>query len=77
MVYKMISPRPLKIDINKMNIIRKLFMIDLIQIIAKPDIYISIDEWTTLDSIRAKDFLPLEQQEREQQENWDWISIKK
>ena len=31
----------------------------------------------TLDSIRAKDFLPLEQQEREQKENWDWISIKK
>ena len=31
----------------------------------------------TLDSIQAKDFLPLEQQEREQQENWDWISIKK
>ena len=29
----------------------------------------------TLDSIRAKDFLPLEQQEREQQENWDWILI--
>ena len=31
----------------------------------------------TLDSIRAKDFLPLEQQEREQQEKRDWISIKK
>ena len=46
MVYKKVSPRPLNIDINKMNIIRKLFVIDLIQIIAKSDIYISIDEWT-------------------------------
>ena len=45
MVYETISPRPLNIDINKINIIRKLFMIDLIQIIAKSDIYISIDEW--------------------------------
>ena len=46
MVYKKVSPRPLNIDINKMNIIRKLFVIDLIQIIAKSDIYILIDEWT-------------------------------
>ena len=45
MVYKKkVSTRPLNIDINKMNIIRKLFVIDLIQIIAKSDIYISIDE---------------------------------
>ena len=41
MVYKKIPPRPLNIDINKMNIMRKLFVIDLIQTITNSDVYIN------------------------------------